>query len=291
MIKRTFEPTSRNMGKTTFLRSVLPWSIRLAAPLFVSLAVSGAQKPISSARPPQATGQSDSPTRKSYALPLVQNGDSLFQQDCSFCHGRDAGGGEGGPDLKGSKLVTDDVDGDKIGAVVRNGRPQKGMPPFHFSDEQIASLMAFIHTQQNNALTRGRRGVDVSDLQTGNVEAGRLYFRGVGGCASCHSPTGDLAGIASRYQGLALEQRMLYPKDTKATVTVTLASGQTIKGGLEYLDEFTVGLIDFRGVYRSWRTSDVKYKVDAPVRAHIELLSKYTDEDVHNLMAYLQTLR
>jgi cytochrome c oxidase cbb3-type subunit 3 len=187
--------------------------------------------------------------------------------------------------------VTDDVDGDKIGTVVRNGRPEKGMPRFDFSDQQIANLMAFIHTQQNNALTRGRRGVDVSDLQTGNVEAGRQYFNGAGGCATCHSPTGDLAGIASRCEGLALEQQMLYPVDVKSTVTVTLASGQTIKGALEYLDEFTVGLIDPTGVYRSWRTTDVKYKVDAPVNAHVELLSKYTDADVHNLMAYLQTLR
>jgi cytochrome c oxidase cbb3-type subunit III len=291
MIQRTFEPISRNICKTTFLRSVLRWSLWLAVPWLVSLAVSGAQTPTSSARPPQATGQSNAPARKSYPLALVQDGDSLFQQDCSFCHGRDAGGGEGGPNLKGSKLVTEDVDGDKIGPVVRNGRPQKGMPHFDFSDQQIASLMAFIHTQQNNALTRGRRGVDVSDLQTGNVEAGRRYFSGVGRCATCHSPTGDLAGIASRYEGLALEQQMLYPNDAKSTVTVTLASGQTIKGALEYLDEFTVGLTDLTGVYRSWRTSDVKYNVDAPVSAHVELLSKYTDEDIHNLMAYLQTLR
>jgi len=178
-----------------------------------------------------------------------------------------------------------------IGNIVRTGRPQKGMPHFDFSDQQIASLVAFLHTQQNNALTRGRRGVDVSDLQTGNVEAGRQYFDGAGGCATCHSPSGDLAGIASRYEGLKLEERMLYPEDAKSRVTVTLASGQTIQGVLEYLDEFTVGLIGPTGQYRSWRTSDVKYKVDAPVNAHVELLSKYTDDDIHNLMAYLQTLR
>jgi cytochrome c oxidase cbb3-type subunit 3 len=284
-------PLTRASLLMPFPRSVSRWSIWLAAPLFVSLAVSRAQTPSSGTRVPQGTGQSSAPARKSYPLALIQSGDSLFQQNCSFCHGRDAGGGEGGTDLRVSKLVTEDLDGDKIGAVVRNGRPQKGMPHFDFSDQQIASLTAFIHTRQNNALTRGRRGVDVSDLQTGNVEAGRQYFSGAGGCTTCHSPTGDLAGIASRYQGLALEQRMLYPADAKSTVTVTLASGQTIKGALEYLDEFTVGLIDPTGAYRSWRTRDVKYKVDAPVNAHVELLSKYTDEDVHNLMAYLQTLR
>jgi cytochrome c oxidase cbb3-type subunit 3 len=190
-------------------------------------------------------------------------------------------------------LVTEDVAGDKIGAVVRNGRPEKGMPRFDFTDPQIAGLMAFIHTQQNNARMEkgGRKGVDVSDLQTGNADAGKQYFEGAGGCASCHSPTGDLAGIASRYRGLALEEQMLYPKHPKSGVTVTLPSGETIAGTLEYLDEFTVGLTDPAGVYRSWRTGDVQYKVDASVNAHVELFGKYTDADIHNLMAYLQTLR
>ena len=148
-----------------------------------------------------------------YPPALVQKGSALFQQDCSFCHGRDAGGGETGPDLTRSKLVTQDVDGDKIGAVVRNGRPDKGMPRFDFSDEEIAGLMAFIHTRKISALTKkgARKGVDVSDLQTGNAEAGKRYFEGVGGCTACHSPTGDLAGIASHYQGLELEEQMLFP--------------------------------------------------------------------------------
>ena len=189
--------------------------------------------------------------------------------------------------------MTDDVDGDKIGAVVRNGRPEKSMPRFNFSDTQIAGLVAFIHTQQNSPLTRkgGRKGVDVADLQSGNADAGKQYFNGAGGCATCHSPTGDLAGIASRYKGLELEEQMLYPKHAKSKVTVTLASGQTITGILDYLDEFTVGLIDPAGTYRSWRTADVQYKVDAPVNAHVEQFAKYTDADIHNLMAYLQTLR
>ena len=185
-----------------------------------------------------------------------------------------------------------DVDGDKIGPVVRNGRPDKGMPAFDRSDEQIAGLMAFIHSQQNQARTRigGRKGVDATDLQSGNVEAGKKYFSGAGGCAGCHSPTGDLAGIASRYKGLELEQQMLFPKDAKSKVTVTLASGESVSGILAYLDEFTVALIDPAGSYHSWRTDDVHYKVDAPVNAHVDLFSKYTDDDIHNLMAFLQTL-
>jgi cytochrome c oxidase cbb3-type subunit 3 len=136
-----------------------------------------------------------------------------------------------------------------------------------------------------------RKGVDVSDLQTGNVEAGKAYFNGAGGCAKCHSPTGDLAGIASRHEGLDLEERMLYPKDAKSKVTVTLPSGEKVAGTLAYLDEFTVGLRDADKKYRSWRVKDVKYVVDAPAEAHVDLFPKYTDADIHNLMAYIQTLR
>jgi len=241
---------------------------------------------------------SAAPPAKSYPAELVKKGGALFQQDCSFCHGRDAQGGESGPDLTRSKLVAADIKGDKIGVVVRNGRPEKGMPPFDRSDDQIAALAAFVHTQRDIATSGtgirgvgGRKGVDPSDLQTGNVEAGKQYFNGAGGCSNCHSPTGDLGGIASRHQGLELEELMLYPKHAKSKVDVTLGSGQIISGTLAYVDEFTVGLVDSSGVYHSWRTSDVQYKVDPAVNAHVDLFSKYTDDDIHNLMAYIQTLR
>ena len=282
-----------------FLRSTRRGSALLAALWLTSCATSAAQSPANSKRSGHGARQDRAAAPKSYSPELVQQGSALFRQDCSFCHGRDAGGGESGPDLTRSKLVTADVAGDKIAPVVRNGRPDKGMPPFDRSDQQIASLVAFIHTQQNNALASGggrrgsggRKGVDASDLQTGNAEAGKQYFEGAGGCAKCHSPTGDLAGLASRYSGLELEEQMLYPKHAKPKVSVTLASGQTINGTLGYLDEFTVGLIDSTGSYRSWRTRDVQYKVDPALNAHVELFSRYTDSDVHNLMAYLQTLR
>lgn len=217
----------------------------------------------------------------------------MFQQRCAFCHGRDAGGGETGPDLTSSKLVAQDSGGNQIGVVVRNGRPDKGMPPFNVTDQEIASLAAFIHAQQKKAEEHpgGRKGVAVSDLQTGNVEEGKKYFNGAGGCASCHSPEGDLAGVARRFVGLKLEERLLYPEGAPAKLTVTSASGQTFAGQLMYKDEFTVGLKDDKGWYRSFPVKDVKYKVDDPSAAHIELLAKYTDDDIHNLMAYLQTLR
>jgi cytochrome c oxidase cbb3-type subunit 3 len=225
--------------------------------------------------------------------PLAERGGLVFLQQCGFCHGRDAGGGEDGPDLTRSKLVAGDVAGDKIAPVIREGRPEKGMPRFSLPEAEIAAVVAFIHDQKTKAeaLVGTRRGVDVADLQTGNVEAGKIYFNGAGKCASCHSPTGDLAGVAKRFEGLKLEERMLYPKGAKARVTVTLASGEKITGELAYQDEFTVGLKDAAHHYRSWPVKNVKFSIDAPAEAHAEMLAKYTDDDIHNLMAYIQTLR
>jgi cytochrome c oxidase cbb3-type subunit 3 len=219
-------------------------------------------------------------------------GGSLFQQNCAFCHGRDAGGGETGPDLTRSKVVAEDVGGDKIGTIVRNGIPDKGMPKFNLNDSDIAALATFIHEAKTKAEAQkgGRRGVDASDLQTGNAEAGKQYFNGAGGCSGCHSPTGDLAGISKRAQGLSLEQRMLRPPKAAAKVTVTLPSGEKVQGQLLHRDEFTIALRDASGHYRSWFTDRVQFTVDAPAEAHVDLLAKYSDTDIHNLMAYLGTL-
>jgi mono/diheme cytochrome c family protein len=224
---------------------------------------------------------------------LSEAGAALFQQNCAFCHGRDAMGGETGPDLMRSRLVRFDQTGEAIAQVIREGRPDNKMPAFNFSEQEIRSIVAFMHTREGDVMLRpgGRRGVTIADLQTGNAEAGKRYFDGAGGCAKCHSASGDLAGVGSRYEGLQLEERMLYPRGAISKVTVTLDSGEKISGILTYLDEFTVALRGVDGVYRSWPTNRVRYTVESPANAHVELFSKYTDDDIHNLMAYLQTLR
>jgi mono/diheme cytochrome c family protein len=241
------------------------------------------------AAPPSAAANGNSP----HASGLEAAGDALFHQNCAFCHGRDAMGGESGPDLTRSKLVLGDSTGEQISKVVREGRPDSKMPAFNFSSQELLSLVAFIHEREKAASSQkgGRRGVEVADLQTGNVDAGKAYFNGAGGCAKCHSPSGDLAGVATRFQGLQLEERMLYPRGAKSTVTVTLPSGAKVSGTLAYRDEFTVALRDAQGTYRSWATNRVKFTVNSPVDAHVEQFPKYTDDDIHNLMAYLQTLR
>ena len=249
-----------------------------------------------SQKPPQTV------TPQSYPAELVQQGQGMFMANCGFCHGRDAMGGETGPDLTRSALVAEDVRGDKIQPVVRNGRIDKGMPPLPtLSDNDVAAIVAFIHDTKDKAdtLEGNRRTVDVADLQTGNAQAGQQYFNGPGGCAKCHSATGDLAGLAARIQGLQLFQRMLYPagrgrggaSPATPVATIKLPSGQTVTGKVAYRDEFLIAITDTAGFYRSWPTSQVNVTIDDPLAAHVAQLGKYTNDDMHNVLAYLQTLK
>src|SRR6185295_13306027 len=232
-------------------------------------------------------------TPQSYPPELVRRGQPIFSSQCGFCHGRDAMGGESGPDLTRAALVAADVRGDKIAPLLRAGRVDKGMPAFTLSEADLAATVAFIHDQKDKAqsFAGGRRAVDVADLQTGNADAGKRYFSNA--CSTCHSPTGDLAGIANRLQGLTLLQRMLSPSPeggtapSHAKVTVTPPSGETIKGTLTYRDEFTIALTDPSGRYRAYSTSAVKFSVDDPLQVHFDQLGKYTDDDMHNVLAYL----
>lgn len=193
-------------------------------------------------RPPPQTV-----TRQTYPAEQIQAGEARFVSQCGFCHGRDAAGGETGPDLTRSKLVAEDNRGNRIGPLVRAGRPDQGMPAFSLGDTDLAAIVAFIHEQKTKAEAEGggRRSVDAADLATGDAAAGRRYFNGAGGCSGCHSPTGDLAGVASRYEGLTLLMRLLYPKKAP----------------------------------------------DPALSAHFDQLAKYTDDDMHNVYAYLVTLR
>jgi cytochrome c oxidase cbb3-type subunit 3 len=270
----------------------MKWIFFIFAMLLAASSISVGQQSPASQRPPKTV------TPQTYPKEVVAAGQARFTVECGFCHGRDAAGGETGPDLTRSALVAEDSRGDKISPVVRTGRTDKGMPAFMLSDTDLTAIVAFIHDQKSKAeaVGGGRRGVDVADLQTGDAEAGQRYFNGAGGCANCHSPARDLAGVATRFQGLALLQRMLYPQGMRpatapAQVTVTLPSGETVSGALTARDEFSISLRDSRGTIRNWSVNDVKFTVDDPVAAHFDQLGKYTDNDMHDVYAYLQTLQ
>jgi mono/diheme cytochrome c family protein len=239
----------------------------------------------------------------------VERGAKVFATNCAGCHGPAAKGGPGAPDLVRSVLVLDDEKGLLIGPVIREGRPDKGMPKLGLSEQQISDVVAWLHLQ---TYTAGHRGTyTFQNIVTGDPKKGEAYFNGAGHCSSCHSATGDLAGIAGKYDPLSLQSRWLEPREARGrrgrgrasrasrggatpTVTVTLADGQTFSGKLDHIDDFTVSLRDASGNFRSFARDGAnppQVKVDDPFEAHTEMLSKYTDADIHNVTAYLVTLK
>ena len=225
---------------------------------------------------------------------IVARGEAQFKQSCGFCHAPDATGARG-PDLVRSKIVAHDVNGNLIGEVIRKGRPDQGMPPLPLDTGKITAIAAFLHHRAHEALESGEvpDKYPLAKLLTGNAEAGKAYFQGAGGCKACHSATGDLKGIAGKYSPLRLETQMIYPSgaSSKPTVTVTLATGERLQGPLLHLDEFRVALRDGSGWYRSFSLNKVSLEIHDPLAAHRKLLDEMTQEQFHNLFAYLETLK
>lgn len=225
----------------------------------------------------------------------VKRGNDKYQQSCAICHGTDARGGSGSS-LIDSSLVRHDVDGNLIGPVVLEGRPDKGMPAYPtLTPGQISDITAFLHARievTNSVESSGPvGGYQLKRLLTGNVEAGKRFFNGKGKCATCHSPQGDLAGIAGKYSPVELESRILYPPVDLRTATISLPSNKTITGKLVHLDAFYVAIIDGAGWYRSWPLGNVKVEVKDPLSVHLELLRTYKNKDIHDVFSYLETLK
>jgi cytochrome c oxidase cbb3-type subunit 3 len=189
--------------------------------------------------------------------------------------------------------VNHDENGNAIGPIIRNGRPDKGMPGFPLSDEQIAGIAAFLQSRVQAALNSSSVGGDyqLKSLLTGNAVAVKAFFEGAGGCAGCHSVTGDLTGIGGKYPPIVLQSRILYPGGARSTVTVTPASGKQITGTLVHIDEFNVALRDDSGWYHSWPRHEVQTKVNDPLDGHRKVLYVYTDANIHDLFAYLEGIK
>lgn len=232
-----------------------------------------------------------------------QRGIKTYAQYCSGCHGVAAKGGPGAPDLIHSLLVLNDEKGNLIAPVIREGRPDKGMPKLNLTEPQIADIVAWLHVRTYSA---GHRATyTFGNVVTGDVQKGQVYFQSK--CSGCHSTTGDLAGIGKKYDSLSLQTRWLQPRgpsrrgrpsapiSTRATPTVkvTLPSGDVVSGKLDHIDDFAVSLRDADGHFRSFsrEVAGTKVEVQDPLQAHTDLLRVYTDADIHNVTAYLVSVK
>lgn len=233
----------------------------------------------------------------------AERGKTIYSSDCSSCHGPLARGTANAPDLVRSLIVLHDRYGDALAPYLLQQHPgSAGTPIASLTQNQIKDLSHFLHKQIEDTLRSGPY-TKVLNVLTGDAQAGAAYFKGAGGCVACHSPAGDLAGIASRYDPPTLQQRLLFPRTVAlghgapaaskpVTVTVTLPNGESTSGTLVHIDDFNIALRDRSGNYRSWRrTPQLKIELRDPYAAHDELLDKITDTDIHNLVAYLETLK
>ena len=236
----------------------------------------------------------------------VARGSALFVGQCGFCHGSNARGGSSGPGLTRSALVQDDEAGKQLGELLRTGRPDKGMPAFQLAPDQVADIATFLHAAI--FLNANRRLYQVLDILTGDPKAGEAYFSGAGKCATCHSPTGDLKGVGAKYDAVTLQGRVLMPRGGRGAgppqpayldknairVSITLPSRQIIAGVLVRLTDFDVTLYDPQtGQIRSWfRNGDTpKIEIVDPLQAHLDRLPAWTDDDMHDVTAYLAGLK
>jgi cytochrome c oxidase cbb3-type subunit III len=234
------------------------------------------------------------PTERQRVEPAAADrGRLVYTQYCINCHGGTIKGTDNGPDLIRSAVVLKDRLGNGIGPAIKKGGPHQAT----LTDAQIVDLSHFIH-QRVEATASNRNARAPINVLTGNVEAGRAYFNGAGKCNTCHSPTGDLKGIATRIPvPVNLQQRWLFPSLTRGgprqvEVTVTPPTGPAVSGALVRIDNFNVSLRDASGEYRAFRrAANVKVEVRNPLAAHHELLDQYTDADMHNLTTYLETLK
>lgn len=239
---------------------------------------------------------------------VVARGRQIYTTNCVTCHGPDArGGSDAGADLIASTIAFANDNGVQLAAFLKVGRPERRMPPFALADADVIDLWTFLRSIAPGGRGGGRGTIHA--IVVGDATAGEAYFNGAGRCTECHSVTGNLKGIGARLPVAAIQGRIVMPRgsggyprgfnsppdpnETAKKVTITQPSGQVITGSLMWITDFNVTLTDPSGIRRTVaRNGDVpKVEITDPLEYHIEHMKKLTDKDMHDLTAYLVTLK
>jgi cytochrome c oxidase cbb3-type subunit III len=245
---------------------------------------------------------------------LIARGRGLYGVHCTACHGPDLrGGDQGGPNLLRSLVILTDQKGEDIMPVIRDGR--RGavgtMPAFALPENDLLAIVEYLHSVMGQAGRQGRppeaeTPVELNVL-VGDASAGQVYFARA--CSRCHSPTGNLQGIATRVGDARALQNLWVSggssgrggggrggevaESARAMVTVTVPGSAPIVGRLVRIDDFVVTLVQDDGVRRSFSREGAlpKVEVSDPLEPHRRLVLELTDRDMHNVTAYLATLK
>lgn len=238
---------------------------------------------------------------------VIARGKGLYTINCSGCHGTDLrGGATGGPNLLRSQVVLSDQAGELILPIVRGARAEKGMPPLPLNDDDVKAVAEFLHSVLATSQRQGAPPPTEKpppDPLVGNAAAGEAYFKAK--CSTCHSPTGDLKGVGARFMDARILQGLWITggggggrgrggaSRRTVTVAVTMPTGEKVQGALVRIDNFLVQLAQDDGTIRSIRRDGDRPKVEItdPLAAHKALLPVLTDGDMHDVTAYLATLK
>jgi len=250
---------------------------------------------------------------KAYPAEAVTAGTTAYNTKCGYCHGDRAKGGNAGPDLITSDVSLHDEDGVGLGEYL-NGAAHTKVVKNDLDKETIYNIAAYIHSRIiYSATTRGETSPEAV-LKAGDAKAGEAYFNGAGGCNKCHSVTGNLKGIGGKYDAVTLQDKIVNPRggggrggrggrggfgaeappDPNAiTATVTLPGGKTVTGIPLRLTDFDVTLRLADGSTQTWTRENGIPKVERhdPLQAHVDIMTKLTDKQMHDVTAYLATIK
>ena len=295
----------------------------IALPILLTIAVAdraAAQTTPPASTPPASTVPTPQVRRPGGLVPgqkrplgdpaQIARGKTLYGIGCTSCHGADLRGGDlGGPNLLRSQVALSDQDGELIVPIIQGGRQNSGMPAVPMSPADAKAVAAYIRSEVGNIGSQGKPpsiGKPAPSILVGDAAAGQSYFSAK--CSSCHSPTGDLQGIATRLSDPKLLQNtwvaggrgrrfgptVSAPGSRRTiTVTITQPSGESVEGRLVRIDDFFVTAALADGTSRTFRREgdDPKIEVHDPMKTHRDLLAVYTDKDIHDVTAYLVTLK
>jgi putative heme-binding domain-containing protein len=259
-------------------------------------------------------GVGPTPTPTAPAHPAIGNreaiadGERLYNETCTACHGKDGTGGELGPPVAAQNRRYLRRSDPEIFDAIKNGITGTQMPPYagQFTDEQIWRITAYIH---------GLRGTAIDTPAQGDIAAGEAIFWGSANCGSCHMIKGrgsilgpDLSNLAGtrKVQNIVdaltkvnhkimadggTHDTTLLPLTTYQPVRVTTADGKVISGILKNEDSFSLQVLgrDDLALHRFTR-KDVKVFYDPQSLMPHDWDKRLRAAEFQNLLAFLTRL-
>jgi len=194
-----------------------------------------------------------------------------------------------GPSLVTSDLVLTDEHGQQLSAFLKKGRPEKGMPAFAtLSHQQMIDITEFLHLQVENVANRG--SYKMLNILVGNAAKGKVYVDRH--CMSCHTVE-TFAHIASKFRSPEQLQRNWIWPARYGTLTAKVKTPEgTFSGWLKQISDFRITLVDRSGkTHTIDRGPGVDVQMSDRLAGHQEIIMTLSNDDMHDVTSYLETLK